>query len=162
MLPHAKDFVVGENNWEQEKAWKSKNIYVMQKGFYLKILLKIVKTPRNNWYCSNATNWINIPIEQVRNLRIWTYIDAWPKYFADQLDQICYFNWWVSDLNKPAKYVKQMRKCFFHNVINWCSLLIWFEPAKTINNQEISTCTRDISSHMHQLMQGMYRRKFFS
>ena len=60
---------------------------------------------------------------------MWAYIYGRPEYFANQLDQICYFNWRVRNLNKPAKYVKKIRKCFFHYVINRYSLIVWFEPA---------------------------------
>lgn len=113
--------------------------------YILKYSKKVVKAPRKKLILLKSRNWIDMHIKQVCNLRMWTYIDTWPKYFANQLDQICYFNWWVSNLNKPTKYVKQMRKCFFHNMINWCSLLIWFEPAKTINNQDM--CMKDIVSY---------------
>ena len=59
-----------------------------------------------------------------------TYIYRGPEYFTDKLDQICYFKWWIINLDKPVKYVEKVGKCLLNNAINGGPLLIWLEPDK--------------------------------
>lgn len=79
-----------------------------------------------------------------KTLNLRTYIYGWPKYFTDKLDQICYIQWWVDNLDKPVEYIEQMRECLLNDVINRCSLLIRFEP-KNIEEWNAFQKTKHIS-----------------
>ena len=63
-----------------------------------------------------------------RNPQVTTYVYRWPKYFTDKLDQFCNFNWWVGNLDEPVEYIKQRRKCFLNNMMDWYPLIIRLEP----------------------------------